>query len=261
MNKYDVICVIPCRMGSSRFPGKPLFQIAGMPMIQHCWERAVRAYAKEKVWISTCDTEIVNFAKSLGAQVLVTSDKHERATERVVESIALIEMANNIRLENVVMLQGDEPLVGIGALKSVAEYFQKNHNAYIVNILSKFQTETEFLDKNNPKAVLNYRDEILYLSREPLPSSWKNFDFEFDYFMQTGIIGFSRQALDDFSSWDECAIERLESIDLNRVLYRGGIIKGIKMLSATIGVDTPEEAKLAEEIMLKDPEFCLYSSN
>ena len=106
-----ILALIPARMGSSRFPGKPLAPILGMPMIGHVYERVNRCKLLAETVVCTCDREIIQYIESLSGKAVMTSDQHERASDRCAEALGYIEKQDGIEYDIIVMVQGDEPLV------------------------------------------------------------------------------------------------------------------------------------------------------
>jgi len=246
----NVIGIIPVRMNSSRFPDKPLKNIHGMPMVGHCYYRTMLALGNENTYVATCDTEIYDYVLSIGGNVVMTSNKHTRATTRTAEAMQKIEKKIENPLDVVIMVQGDEPLISPKTISETIAYFGES-STNIVNIMSHIKTKESFKDKNNVKVVVNHYNDALYFSREPIPSPWKGWQ-NIPRYMQTGIIAFRRDALIRFNKLNETPLEQIESIDMNRVLENGEKIKMVLTDSLTIGVDTPEELKMVEELLVND---------
>ena len=118
--------------------------------------------------------------------------------------------------------------------------------------MCRFRTREAFEDKNNVKIVVDQNSDALYFSREPIPSPWKGWD-HMPCYMQTGIIAFRRDALMNFNAMEETLLEQIESVDMNRVLETGSSIRMVPTDVVTIGVDTREELKAAEELLVNDP--------
>lgn len=248
----NIVAILPCRMGSTRFPGKPLSKINGVPLIGHCYQRTKLAQNIKETYIATCDQEIAEYANSINANFVMTSNLHNRATDRTAEAMLKIEENNKSKIDIVIMVQGDEPLLQPNMLEDMLIHF-KESEVQIVNLMSRIDSKRNFEDKNNVKVVCKSNGDALYFSREPIPSNWKEKE-GLPMFMQVGIIGFRRQALIDFIDMDELPLEKIESVDMNRVLESGGKIRMVITENKMIGVDTPEEAKLVSQI-LKDDEF------
>lgn len=244
------IAVIPARMGSSRFPGKPMEKIMGMPMVGHCYHRAMLAEGISDVYVATCDQVIFDYIKSIDGKAVMTSDKHTRASTRTAEALEKIEYDSGEKIDIIVMVQGDEPIIPPQSISMTLKHFSDS-DVQIVNVISKLETMKAFKDKNNVKVVIDNNNNALYFSREPIPSPWQGWK-NIPRYMQTGIIAFRREMLYRFNAMQETPLEQIESVDMNRVLELGGEIKMVLTDSITLGVDTPEELFQAEKLLMKD---------
>lgn len=246
----NIIGVIPARMGSTRFPGKPMKKIHGMPMIGHCYHRTAIALGVDATYVATCDIEIAEYINSIGGHAIMTSNTHTRATTRTAEALEKIEQETDEKVDIVVMVQGDEPLILPETIREVTPEF-KDKSVNIVNIMSRLTTEESFKDVNNVKVVIANNNDALYYSREPIPSPWKGWE-DIPRYMQTGIIAFRRDILIAFNAMKETQLEQIESIDMNRVLETGGKIRMVLTEATTIGVDVLEELNEVEKILVED---------
>jgi len=252
----NIVAIIPARMGSSRFPGKPLEKIHGMPMIGHCYHRTRLAPRIQEIFVATCDEEIFDYIESIGGNAVMTSIDHTRATTRTAEALEEIEKKSDERVDVVVMVQGDEPTINPETIGKVILNFDDPEND-IVNIMSRLTSKEAFEDRNNVKVVVDNKNNALYYSREPIPSSWKGWK-HIPRYMQTGIIAFRHDALLRFNAMDETQLEQIESVDMNRVLETGGKIRMVLTDAMTIGVDVPEELNAAAEMLIADPVMKSY---
>jgi len=250
------IGIIPARMDASRFAGKPMAPLLGMPMIGHCYHRTRLAPGISDVYVATCDQIIADYVKSIGGRAVMTSPLHDRATTRTAEALGIIEKELSERVDIVVMVQGDEPTIAPNIVGETLIHFN-DENVKIVNIMSQINSKDVFFDQNNVKVVVDCNNDALYFSREPIPSPWKGWE-QLPRFMQTGIIAFRREALVDFNTMSETALERYESIDMNRILESGGSIRMVATSDFTIGVDTQKELSLAEEFLRNDKSIGRY---
>ncbi len=251
------IAVLPARMGASRFPGKPMEKILGIPMIGHCYYRSKMCDSFE-TYVATCDEVIADYIKSIGGNVVMTSDKHNRATDRTAEALLKIEEEKG-RTDVIVMLQGDEPLIQPDILEELLKSFDEK-SVDVANIMNKITTKEQFHDYNNVKVVVNNFNNAMYFSREPIPSPWKGFD-NIPKYNQVGVIAFRRESLLWFNEKPEAELEQIESIDMNRFLENGFNIRMVPTDAFTIGVDTKEELAECEKIMINDKTFSKYELN
>jgi 3-deoxy-manno-octulosonate cytidylyltransferase (CMP-KDO synthetase) len=246
----NVIGIIPARMSSTRFPDKPMKEIHGMPMIGHCYHRTAIALGIDNTYVATCDVKIAEYINSIGGQAIMTANSHTRATTRTAEALEKIENKTGEKVDVVVMVQGDEPLIQPETISKTVLYFDET-GVDIVNIMSRLETKESFEDENNVKVVVGCDNNALYFSREPIPSPWKGWE-GFPRYMQTGIIAFRHDTLIRFNVIEETPLEQIESVDMNRILETGGKIKMVLTKSLTIGVDTPEELIMVEKMLIDD---------
>ena len=252
----NAIGIIPARLNSTRFPGKPLAKLLGMPMVGHCYHRTQKADGIRQTYVATCDEVIADYIISIGGKAIMTSNTHTRATTRTAEALETIEKETGETTDVVVMVQGDEPLIPPEIISKTLTHFN-DASVDVVNIMSQFQTLEAFEDKNNVKVVVDQNSNALYFSREPIPSPWKGWE-SIPRYMQTGIIAFRREALIAFNAMKETILEQIESVDMNRIIETGGKIRMVPSNVATVGVDTPEELKDAEELLRIDPVVKTY---
>ena len=252
----NVIGIIPARMDSTRFPGKPLVKINGMPMVGHCYWRTAMALGEANTFVATCDIEIFNYISGIGGQAVMTGSGHVRATTRTAEALEIIERKSGSKFDLVLMIQGDEPLINPEVITSMVSSFE-DCSVDIVNIMSRISELNAFEDKNNVKVVIDGNSNALYFSRQPIPSPWHGFN-DIPAYMQTGIIGFRRQTLLSFNASKGTVLEEIESVDMNRVLENGGSIRMVLMDGKTVGVDVPSDLQQAEILMKNDPIVTSY---
>src|SRR5262245_58279957 len=159
-----IVGIIPARMGSSRFPGKPLASLLGRPMIEHVVHRAMMCQLLDAVYVATCDQEIKEAAEGFGCPVLMTSAAHERASDRVAEAAAALEA------EIVVMIQGDEPMITPEMIASAITPLFRDPAVQCVNLTRRIVSREEYLDRNTIKVVMNLHGDALYFSRSFIPT-------------------------------------------------------------------------------------------
>jgi 3-deoxy-manno-octulosonate cytidylyltransferase (CMP-KDO synthetase) len=222
-----------------------------MPMVGHCYHRTSLAIGRENTAVATCDQEIAEYVASIGGRTVMTSSEHERATSRVAEAVGLLESEQGGRIDTVAMIQGDEPLVDPESLGRVVECMN-DPDVQIANLVYSTSDPRVIFDPNNVKVVIDRCRDALYFSRAAIPSAM-NSGTSHSALIQTGIIVFRREALFGFAELEETDLERIESIDMNRVLEHGGQIRTVLSDTALIGVDTPEDLSLAERLLMADP--------
>ena len=252
-----IIGIIPARMESSRFPGKPLAKILGMPMIGHVYYRCKMSDILDEVYVATCNKEILDYIESIGGKAIMTASTHERASDRAAEALHKIE-ANTGGQKNdiVVMLQGDEPMVTPDMIESAVKPLIENSDIQVSNLISEIKSEEEWIDPNEVKVVSDIHSNALYFSREPIPSN-KKYDGRFKAFKQVCVIPFRRDSLLEYINLQPTPLEVMESVDMNRLLEHGLKVKLVKIDHGTYAVDTKKdlkyvEVKIKNDILLKD---------
>ncbi|MBI5701757.1 3-deoxy-manno-octulosonate cytidylyltransferase [Candidatus Saganbacteria bacterium] len=255
--KWEIIGIIPARMASSRFPGKPLALINGMPMIGHVYMRCKMSKILNEVYVATCDNEIADYIKMLGGRAVMTSKSHERASDRTAEALLEIEEEEGKTVDIVVMIQGDEPLINPEMLEESVQPMIKNESLDVVNLMSHLKDKEEHEDPNEVKVVVDQNNFALYFSREPIPSRKKGAK-DIPMLKQVCVIPFRRDFLLLFNRLQPMPLEIAESVDMLRVLEHGHKVKMVLSEHQTYSVDTKEDLLKAEKIIAKDGLFKKY---
>ena len=224
--------VIPARYDSSRFPGKPLADIAGKPMIQYVYESAKRSSAKEVI-VATDDLRILEAVEKFGGKALLTSRNHGSGTERVQEVAKLLGLSPNDIIVNV---QGDEPLMPPAAINRVAADLEEKEYFGMATICESAKQDKE--NVNIVKVVINSFGEALYFSRAPIPY----IESMSDYLRHVGLYAYRVDALDKFVNLPASKYEESEKLEQLRAL-EFGIKVHVAVCDFNIppGVDTPED--------------------
>lgn len=233
-------------MASSRFPGKPLASLHGLPMIEHVFRRAKLCAQLQEVYIATCDEVIRDAALGFGAKVIMTSNTHERATDRVAEA------AEHVSADIVVMIQGDEPMIAPEMIETALGPFWSDPSTRCVNLVRRIESPQDYIDPNTIKVVADLNGNALYFSRSAIP----NVDFErttAKIFKQVCVIPFRRDCLREFARLPATPLEIAESIDMLRFLEHGRSVRLVETHVATRSVDTPADLQQAEILMNNDP--------
>ena len=241
----NVVAIIPARMASSRFPGKPMALINGMPMIGHVYHRSRMCKCLTDVWVATCDREIVDYIESIGGTAVMTAETHQRATDRAAEAIIKIEEKTGKSIDYVAMIQGDEPMLDPQMIDELVAPVLHDPGLQVTNLIEMIHSQEDFENANAVKVVLDQEGFALYFSREPIPSR-KKYKGEIPMWKQLGIILFSRKALLDYTQMLPTPLEIIESVDMNRFLEHGIKIKMIPTVHKTCGVDVPADIDIVE---------------
>ncbi len=243
----DIKIVIPARYASSRLYGKPLRMMAGKPMIQHSYERAVEADLGEII-IATDDQRIFDVCRSFGANVCMTADTHETGSDRLAEVVERYAWHDDTIVVN---LQGDEPLTPVSCLKQVAHNLATFDDASIATLATAVENMAEYSNPNAVKVVCDKVGYALYFSRSALPYQ-RNGDKAVKHFAlrHLGIYAYRAKFLTDFTKMDVCPLEQLEKLEQLRAMWNG---KRIHVAVADDvpghGVDTEEDLLLVEKIL------------
>ncbi|MBD3392526.1 MAG: 3-deoxy-manno-octulosonate cytidylyltransferase [Chitinivibrionales bacterium] len=252
------IGIIPARMASTRFPGKPLAPLCGIPMLGHVYHRSRMCEELDALYVATCDKEIVEYVESIGGEAVMTADTHERCGDRVAEALLTIESGGRPKPDVVVLIQGDEPLVRPEMIRESLAPLRDNPSVRIVNLMGDIESEDAWRDPNEVKVVVDPRGFAVYFSREPIPSK-KKWAGDIPMKKQICIIPHRRDFLLEFTGLEPTPLEKIESVDMMRVIEHGYKVKMVQTAYRVQSVDTPADLADAEKIMAQDPLLPSYS--
>jgi 3-deoxy-manno-octulosonate cytidylyltransferase (CMP-KDO synthetase) len=216
-------------------------------MIEHVYWRTRLCKLIDEVYVATCDREVVDATERFGGLALMTSDKHERASDRVAE------VAQTVEADVYVMVQGDEPMITPEMVSIAIEPLLSDSTIVCTNLVAPINSVEEFEDPNTIKVVLAPDGRALYFSREPIPTRHRLPFGRIPAFKQVCVIPFRRDFLKIYSSLEPTPLEEAESIDMMRALEHGFPIHLVRTESNTRSVDTPTDLTLVEELMRLDP--------
>ncbi|HCG04441.1 MAG TPA: 3-deoxy-manno-octulosonate cytidylyltransferase [Desulfovibrio sp.] len=254
----NIVAIIPARMGSSRFPGKPMADIHGVPMVGHVTFRTAMSPTLTATYVATCDQEIYDYAEGTGLKAVMTGDHHVRCTTRTAEALLKIEAATGKRVDIVVMVQGDEPMVTPDMIDAAIEPMLSNPAINVTNLMARMETVEEFEDPNEVKVVVDLNSDALYFSREPVPSRKKGVT-DVPMQKQVCIIPFRRDYLLKFNDMQETPLEIIESVDMMRILEHGEKVRMVPTDKRTLSVDTPEDLARVVDMMAEDTLRLVYT--
>jgi len=246
-------------MASSRFPGKPMARILEIPMIGHVYFRSKLSKCLDDVYVATCDEEIAAYIESIGGKAIMTSDAHERASDRCAEAMLTIEKNTGKKIDILMMIQGDEPMLFPEMIDAAVQPMLDDDSVQVVNLMAPIKTREEHDDPNEVKVVVDLSGNALYFSREPIPS-WKKGATEVPMNKQVCLIPFRREFLIKFNDMPQSPLEIVESVDMLRLLENGYRVKMIETQYDTYSVDTEEDLKKVEMLMKYDQLLTQYSS-
>ncbi len=238
---------IPARMGSSRFPGKPLALLGGKAVLERVYENCLKCELAEKVVILTDSAEILEFADKIGAPAIATSEKCRSGTERIIEAI------DKIGADFVVNVQGDEPFISPKLVDSIIAS-RRDSNAELVTAVSKITDAQTLMNPNVVKVLRDNSGTAIYFSRTPLPyvrgesnpAEWLK---RSDYWRHIGVYGYSAKSIARYASLPVCVAEQCEMLEQLRFVSAGFKFELVETNYSSIGIDTPEDLAAAEEFL------------
>ncbi len=237
--------IIPARFASTRFPGKPLVDMLGKPMIQRVYERVKDLL--DDVYVATDDHRIYDAVTAFGGKVLMTSSWHKSGTDRCYEAYTQIGMPFDV----VINIQGDEPFISEDQIETIKQCFN-DPTTQIATLVKPFDPNDGFealFNPNSPKVVINKRMQAMYFSRSVIPyvrgkdhNEWLHVH---DYYKHIGLYAYKSEVLKEITSLPQSTLEIIESLEQLRWLENGYIIKVGITNSESIGIDTPEDLEKA----------------
>jgi len=241
--KEIVWAVIPARYGSTRFPGKPLVQIAGKPLLQWVIEGTKKAKQLDSILVATDDERIANLAKTCGVRVAMTDSALPSGSDRIWAAI------KNEKVDILMNVQGDEPLVDGELIDSLVQPMLKDATLEMATLAHPISVE-ELKSEHAVKVVVNQNFDALYFSRFPIPYSRAEMRGELKgVYKHIGMYAYRKTFLERYCKAPQAEIEKAESLEQLRALYMGGRIRVILTQKRSLGVDTPEDVTKIEQIL------------
>ena len=234
-----IIGIIPARYGSTRFPGKPLVNISGKPMIQRVYEQATKVL--KTVVVATDDIRIKDVVKNFGGKAIITSIDHKSGTDRCAEAIKIINKTSNEKYDVIINIQGDEPFIHPEQLKKIIKCFDKKNNQ-IATLVKQINNIEDLEDINKPKVIINKNNEAIYFSRYPIPflsrvekNDWlkKN-----TFYKHIGLYAYRYDILKKISKLEQSSLEIAESLEQLRWIENGYKIKVEFTEYENVSIDT-----------------------
>lgn len=242
----NILGIIPARYASTRFPGKPLVEIAGKTMIQRVYEQAKKCSALAAVVVATDDERIFNHVTNFGGLAVITADHHQSGTDRCAE-VALQHPEYNI----IINIQGDEPFIDPEQISTLAGCFS-NADTQLATLVKRVKNAQELFNANSPKVVINTLNEAIYFSRSALPhlrgqqpDNWIEYH---TYYKHIGIYGYLADVLQQITKLPVSALETAEKLEQLRWIENGYRIKVAETELETLAIDTPEDLALLLKI-------------
>jgi len=233
----QVVCIIPSRYESSRFPGKPLADLCGKPMIQHVYERVLRAKSVTFAAVATDDERIFRAVQAFGGRAVMTSPRHRSGTDRIAEAVEALDLEDDAIVVNI---QGDQPLFEPSQVDEVVGPLREDPSIPMSTLIYKIVRPEEINHPNAVKVVFDNRLFALYFSRATVPFV-RDRDKRADYYKHHGIYAYRRAFLRAFTALPEGILERLEALEQLRALEHGHRIRVVVTPHDSVEVDTPDE--------------------
>lgn len=240
-----IIGVIPARYKSSRFPGKPLADICGRPMIWWVYQQCRKVKDFNAVYVATDDRKIFETCQALGIEVIMTADTHRTGTDRIGE------VARKIPADLIVNIQGDEPLLEPYTIRAAIEPFYNNPNLEISNLMTRINNPIDVVNFTVPKVITNKEGIGVYLTRAASPYPKGSLDYA--YYKQVCVYGFKPEALQFYCDYGmkygKAKVEAVEDIEILRFIENGYKVQYVEVNSETVAVDTPNDLEKVRAIV------------
>lgn len=247
--KYqNILGLIPARYASSRFPGKPLADIGGKPMIQRVYEQSCKILPF--VYVATDDERIFSAVESFGGRVVMTASTHQSGTDRCAEALAIVEKQTNKHFDAVINIQGDEPFISPIQIELLASAFDKE-STEIATLVKVADNKQDLFNPNKPKVVISQQGNALYFSRSPIPylrgieeAEWH---LKHKYYNHIGLYGYRSDILGEITKLERGTLEKCESLEQLRWLENGYSIAVMETKLESLSIDTPEDLEALKE--------------
>jgi len=239
LGNQKIIGIIPARYASTRFPGKPLVDIAGKTMIQRVYEQASKAESLSKVVVATDDVRIADEVKRFGGEFIFTSTNHQSGTDRCAEVIETLP-----GYEIVINIQGDEPFIEPAQIELLASCFTEE-KVQLATLIKSIQSQESVYNSNSPKVVIDVNGRAMYFSRSPIPfirngepGVWAE---KHQFYKHIGIYGYRTESLKAITKLPPSSLEIAESLEQLRWIENGFYIQTKVTDLETVAIDTPED--------------------
>lgn len=236
-----IVAIIPARYQSSRFPGKPLADICGKPMIWWVYQQAMKVQEFHSVYVATDDNRIREACEQNAMQVIMTDAKHPTGTDRIAE------VAQKVSADLYVNIQGDEPLLEPDTIARAIKPFSEDRSISVTNLMTPIQDPVEVVNFTIPKVIVNRENIALYLTRSPAPFPKGKIGYQ--YYKQVCVYAFIPSALEFFRNSPRGRAEEIEDIEILRFIENGYRVKYIEVDSHTVAVDTQKDLEKVREII------------
>lgn len=237
----SIIGVIPARYTSTRFPGKPLADIAGKPMVQHVYEKCLSSALLDEVLVATDDKRIFDIVSDFGGNAVMTSKKHRSGTDRIAEAV------KNIKCDIVVNIQGDEPVISPLNINKAIEPLIQNKNVNAATLCIKISDNKEISNPNIVKVAIDKNNNALYFSRSVIPFNRDNSNT--DHYKHIGLYVYRKDYLMKLIKIKPSKLELTEKLEQLRILESGGSIRVVKTKIDSFSVDSPADLRKIRKLI------------
>lgn len=238
----SILCLIPARYASSRFPGKPLADIGGKPMIQRVTEQALKVMPD--VYVATDDDRIAEAVKKFGGNVVMTASTHQSGTDRCAEALETVEKSHGKKFYAVLNIQGDEPFINPEQISLLASSFDDD-STEIATLIKPVDNKGDLFNPNKPKVVVSNDNLALYFSRSPIPylrgENEDEWHLKHKFYNHIGLYGYRTDILRKITKLDRGTLEKCESLEQLRWLENGYSIRVLETKLESLSIDTPED--------------------
>ena len=249
-----IVVGIPARMGSTRFPGKPLCDILGKTMIEHCYRRCALSKYATDLFVATCDNEIQQVVENFDGTVIMTDPNIQRPGLRVASAAEMLDLDDD---DIVVVVQGDEPLVHPDMIDLAIKPLLDEKDVYVSNLTAEL-SEAEWKDPGEIKVVCDLDMNALYMSRAPMPSV-DHEEQRATWYKQVCIMPFRWHFMKKFNhELEPTPLELQESIEMNRAIQHGYKVRMVSSPYISKSVDTDLDRMQVEQMMVADPIYHAY---
>ncbi|NDV44871.1 3-deoxy-manno-octulosonate cytidylyltransferase [Muricauda sp. 40Bstr401] len=238
-----IISMIPARYQASRFPAKLMQDLAGKPVIVRTYEAAVNTQLFDEVYVVTDSPIIAKVIQGINGNVIMSKNQHESGSDRIAEAV------EDMDVDIVINVQGDEPFIDAVSLEKVIDVFKKDADK-LIDLASLMTPITDWEEISNPntvKVIVDNQNFALYFSRSPIPYP-RDKEVQATYYKHKGIYAFRKRALMDFKKLPMLTLEAKEKIEAIRFLEYGKKIKMVETHVTGIEIDTPEDLERARTV-------------
>ena len=236
-----VIAVIPARYQSSRFPGKPLADLCGKPMLWWVYNQVKKAEKLDEVYVATDDERIFDMCEANGMNVVMTRAEHGTSTERVNE------VADKVSADLYVVVNGDEPLIDPNIINAIVPNEKPKEDFFVSNLMTEIARASEVVDFTNIKVVTDEESNALFMSRNPIP--YPKASIEFKYYKHVGVLIYNKAALEFFATTPKGYNEKIEDVNELRFIEHGKKLKMVEVVAHSLSVDTPKDLEFVKGVI------------